>query len=188
MAKKLIIGLVGSKGSGKGTFTPLLRKIAHSHHIELIKTVDILFDTLDMWDMDASRENLQKLAISMTQTFGGDAITRAIAHKIERSKADVVIIDSMRLQSDVEAMRDHKGIIVYIQASPKVRFERLINRNEKVGEAEMTYEQFMQEELAATEVLIPEIGAQADFIINNEGSFKEFENQVKDFSKNYLAD
>lgn len=68
-----------------------------------------------------------------------------------------------------------------------MRFERLKDRGEKIGESEMTYEQFIEEENATNELLIPEIGARADVKIENNSSMEEFDGKIKDFCQSILT-
>jgi uridine kinase len=186
-SQKLVIGLVGAKGSGKGTFTPLLRQVIKPRHVELVKTVDLLFDVLALWNLPATRENLQKMAGGMREVFGNDVLIQAIAKKVHDNPSEIIIVDSIRWHADQEMIKSFpQHLMVYIKASPEIRYNRLINRNEKVGESEMSFEQFMKEEQAITEQFIPEIGQQADFIIENESTLEDFEKQVKEFVEKFL--
>ena len=51
MEKKIIIGLIGEKGSGKGTFVDLLSKIINKNNIVHLKSSMILGDSLDLWNI-----------------------------------------------------------------------------------------------------------------------------------------
>jgi dephospho-CoA kinase len=76
---------------------------------------------------------------------------------------------------------------VYVAAESELRFQRLRARNEKPGEEGMSYEQFLQEEQAATEREIPKIGATADVRLENNGTKDAFAGQVKMFCDQFLA-
>ncbi len=187
MEKKIIIGLIGEKGSGKGTFVDLLSKIINKNNIVHLKSSMILGDSLDLWNIKKTRENLQKLAIVMDENFGKGTLTNAIYERIKNDKKNIVIYDGIRWQTDVEMIRSfHKNILIYITANPKVRYERLKERKEKIGEENLTFEQFMKEEKAYTEIFISRIGKTADFKIENNYSIEKFKDKVKEFSERYL--
>lgn len=177
----LIIGLVGEKGSGKETFGNLLMEIAKSKKIKRIRFSDVLNYTLKLWDLDLTRENLQNLAIAMDGAYGAGTLSQAIAKQIKDSEADIVILDGIRWKSDVDLLRTFSGnILVYITADLDIRYYRLKLRQEKKDEAK-TYEQFMKEEQAQNELLIPQIGSKSDYKITNNGSLEELRQKVEEF-------
>lgn len=179
--KKLIIGLVGEKGGGKGTFTKVLRSIAPGRSITHIQFRDVIQETLELWGIPATRQNLTKLAVAMNSTFE-DAITHATLRKADNVKSDIVIFDGIRWQGNIEGLRKlPNNVLVYVTADPEIRYQRAKARKEKVGEESLTFEEFMKEEQLKTELLIPQIGKTADFTITNNGTPEEFKNQVKDF-------
>ena len=179
---KIVIGLVGEKGSGKGTFVSLLREIVPKKSVAQIRFSDILFETLDLWGIQTTRRNLQELAIAMRNTYGEDIIARVTCERAVHVRADIVILDGIRWPPEVGMIRKLlNNTIVYVTADSRLRYERLKVRGEKVGEANATLEQFLEEELAATESFISSIGAAADFRIVNDTSVEDFRRQVEEF-------
>ena len=180
-----IIGLVGEKGSGKDTFAKYLTEISDKK-IAHIRFSDLLKQTLKLWDIEPSRANLQKLA-QLLEDFGSGTVAHGLEKQIESTEADIIILDGIRWKPDVELLRkfpDHK--LVYITADPKLRFERLKNRGEKTGESEMSYDQFLEEEKAPNELLIPEIGANADIKIENNGTIEDFDKTIEELCSKIL--
>ena len=179
---KLIIGLVGEKGGGKGSFVASFEKIAKDKKIEKVNFSDVLKETLILWDLPISRQNLTKLSVSMNDVFGPGTLTHVTTKRISNSTADIVFLDGVRWKSDLEFIRGlPNSLLIYITADPKIRFERTRARKEKAGEEKTSFEQFLREEKLQTELLIPEIGKTADFTITNNGTLEEFKNQVKNF-------
>lgn len=176
----IVIGLVGEKGSGKETFTKFLeevsdRKIAH------VRFSDLLKETLELWSIPHSRENLQKLAVVMNQGYGEGTLSNAMFERLKNIKADIIVIDGVRWESDVELVRRFpKNFLIYITADLKTRYERLKKRGEKEGESTTTFEQFVSEENAANELLIPKIGEEADFKIENNSSFEQLKQKIRE--------
>ncbi len=185
---KLVIGLVGEKGSGKQTFVNFLRQIAADLNIRQVRFSDILAQTLLIWDLPNTRENLQKLSITMKDTFGTEALAHAAEFNIENDNADIIILDGARRESEVEIIKkQNPNLLVYITTDQNLRFERLKNRSEKVGETGLSFEKFMKEENIETETLIPKLGVKADVKIANNGTLEEFKQEVEKFYQEYIV-
>ncbi len=179
---KIIIGLVGEKGCGKGTFKDLLVEFVHDKKIAHVRFSDVLTETLKLWGIPVSRENLQKLSPTMVQAYGEGILTRAVRKRVEDIDADIVILDGVRWLSDAEMLRQlPNNLLVYITADAKTRYERTKGRKEKAGEENATWEKFLLEEQAETEKAIPLIGAFANHMIFNTGPLEELREEVKKF-------
>lgn len=184
--EKLAIGITGENGAGKGTFVELFQKMVPDQKIAVFKSGEILMQTLQRLsqafkvEIPYTRTNLQNLALILQNFYGDDVISQAVYQKMIQSQADIVIFDGVRMASDREAIKRFPlNCLVYIKTDPKIRYERLTRRNEKPGEKNMPYEQFLAEEQAATEMEIKKIGADADLTITNNGSLNEFQEQIK---------
>jgi dephospho-CoA kinase len=172
----LYIGLVGKKGCGKDSFGKLLKEILPEKKIEVVRFSDILF-------IEKTRHNLQHLAVVLDNGFGKGTLTNAVEMRLRNIQADIVVLDGIRWKTDIEMLRklpDNK--LVYITTDTQVRFERISQRKEKAGEAGVSYEQFIQEDNAENELYIEEIGAGADYNIENNGSLEELKEKLKDLS------
>lgn len=183
---KIVVGLVGEKGSGKETFGNFLMEIAkdlpagrQGRKVIRVRFSDLLNETLKLWSLLATRENLQNLAIIMDKEFGDGTLTQAIFQRIQALDGDLIILDGVRWESDEKLIRSFpKNFLIYITASKDLRFERLKKRQEKVDEAK-TFAQFMKEEQSKTETLISKIGQKADFKLENNSGFEELKKQTE---------
>jgi dephospho-CoA kinase len=179
-AMKLVLGLVGEKGSGKGTFIQTLKEVAAGKSVERIASSDILGETLDIWDIPRTRRALQDLAIVMNRHYGDVTLTHAVHNRLVKSSADILIFDGMRWQSDVDMLRSIPGsVLVYITTEAAIRYERTRLRGEKKDESSVSYEQFLDEEKVQTELDIPRIGATADIKIINGGNIGDYRNEIE---------
>lgn len=183
MAKKIIIGLIGEKGSGKGTVSSyLIRKYRAVHY----GTSNILRRTLKDLHVLVTRDNLAKLALVLKEGYGQSVIIDSLIKDIEGNGSDIIIADGIRMHGDVEPLRKKYGrnfYLVYVYADLKLRYKRTKARKEKDGEDKTTFRQFLEEEGKLTEVAIHEIGKRADFKLNNNGPADDLRKQVDEMMK-----
>ena len=184
----IIIGVLGEKRSGKGAFAKLLRDIVKPITVARIGASEILSKTLEIWEIEKSRKNFQKLAVVMDKGFGKGTVTNAVWQRILADPSEIVIFDGVRWQSDLEKIRTfERNYIVYVTAGTEIRWRRSLELTEKTGENTATFEEFMNEEKMETEKYIPELGAKADFKIVNEGTLDDFRNEVRKFVTLYFS-
>lgn len=183
----LIIGLVGEKGSGKGTFAKILQEIAPKNSISYIRFSDILVETLNLWSLPLIRPNYQELANTMEKTFGSGTFANAIYSRVKHLSGKIIILDGIRRYPEAEIVRKFpKNFIIYITADTQTRFRNLKGKGEKEDEKGMSFAKFMKEERNEAETLIPKIGGIADFKIVNNGTLEEYKIQVKEFNQKYI--
>lgn len=182
MKQKIVIGLVGENGAGKETFSNFLSEVTQGKKVARVGFSDFLKKTLDLWGIPPTRYNLQEISIIMRRSFGEDIVPKGMKPFIEKTRADIIILDGVRWMVDVDLIRSFpKNSLIYITAPKKVRFERLKKRRQKVGEDQMSYKDFLDSEKRETEVMIPKIGKLSDFKIENSGTLQEFKSEVKQF-------
>lgn len=147
--QKMIIGLAGQKGAGKGLFVAFLTAAAEKRNF----TVKVIKSS-----------------------------------EMEESSAVIVIFDGVRWLSDVQMIKNFSGgKLVFIDAKKIIRYKRIRNRGEKPEEKNLSFGQFEAEEDALTENFIPQIQGIADFVIENNGSKKAFQEEVESFFKNQIS-
>ncbi|NTU66434.1 MAG: AAA family ATPase [Candidatus Moranbacteria bacterium] len=178
--RKIVFGLIGEKGAGKGTVSDyMIEKYGAVHY----GTSKILRRTLEDIHLPVTRDNLVKLALVLKEGYGPTIIIDSLIHDMEKNGSDILIADGIRMHGDVDPFRKKYGenfYLVYVTADLKLRYERTKARKEKAGEGDATLEQFLEEEGKLTEVSIHEIGRQADFKLNNNGTQDELEAQVEE--------
>jgi len=169
--KKIILGFVGEKLSGKGTVAEHLKKTcgASVHRFSIP-----MRDCVKRLHLPLTRENLITFSVITRKAFGEDLYAKVIADDSKEDHAEIVAVDGVRYEADISELRKLDGFhLVYITAPAKTRFGRMKTRGENAGETEMSWEAFMEEEKAPTEIAIPELGATAEFVVENDGSFEE---------------
>lgn len=176
--KKLVIGLIGEKGAGKGTVSDyLVEKYGAVHY----GASDILRKALADLNLPITRENLIKLAIAVKENFGPTFIIDSLITEMEKDNSDLIIADGIRMHGDVEPFIKKYGEkfhLVYVSADVRTRYERTRARGQNDDEKEATFDQFLAEESEPTEVAIREIGAKANFKLNNNGTPEDLRKQA----------
>jgi len=175
---KLIIGLVGRQGSGKGAAATILKE---QYGAQLLRFSAALVDVLDRLAVPASRDNYITLSNLLRQGFGEDVLAYAIQRDILKSDADIVVVDGIRRIEDISGLEPLPQFkLIEVAAPGKVRYDRMRGRGEKSGESGMTWEQFSEQEQASTEITIPAVAARAWRAINNGGTAEELNQQIAD--------
>jgi dephospho-CoA kinase len=174
---KLIIGLVGQAGCGKGTATDLLR---NEYGAGYIRFSGLLGDIVDILGVERSRDNLIKVSTGLREQLGEDILSYAVEKYALNAKEDIIVVDGIRRIDDIAALEPLPQFkLLAIDAPAELRFERMKKRGEKATEATMTWEQFQKEEGAPTEIGIPKVMERAWRTLDNAGTKEEFEALVR---------
>jgi len=172
--KKIVIGLVGPIKAGKGEIS---RYLVEKYNASIYRFSHILGRILSILYLSQSRENLQNLAISLRREFGSGVLIPAIEAMIKGNDNSLIVIDGIRMIEEAEMIKKMNGILIYINASNQIRYDRL-QKPEKTGEELLTFEQFMEAQKKETELLIVQISQISDFAIINDTSVKDLHNAI----------
>ncbi len=178
---KLIIGLVGQAGCGKGTAADLLR---NEYDAEYIRFSGMLGTILETLAIEKTREHFTALSEHLRQAFGEDILSYAVEKQALDSEKNLVVIDGIRRPEDIVALEPLPNFkLVSISVPAELRYERMKKRGEKATESDMTWEEFQKEENYPTEVTIPLVMQRAWKTLDNSGSREEFEDAVRQIMK-----
>ena len=179
--KKMIICFTGLMASGKDVAKKYLEK---NHQATSFRFSSVLRDALDCLNIEASRNNLINLSTWDRENFGNDLLAKAIAKKAEQAEAELVVIDGARRKDDLIYLKNNKDFhLIAIDADPKIRYERLVLRNENQGDDKKSYQDFLNDHQKETEISIPETMAEAKFSINNNGDLESLYKQIEEILK-----
>jgi adenylosuccinate synthase len=110
MAQRIVL-LSGPIGVGKSTLTDSLEK---TYQARIIKTRELLdLEARFRFQSVKTREEYQKLGETLDRETGGLWVSNALKELLEREKADLVIVDSVRIQKQVDAIREVHGFAVF---------------------------------------------------------------------------
>ncbi len=84
----------------------------------------------------------------------------------------MVVVNGIRMD-EMDLVKSWGARIIYITAPAEIRFQRYQQRREKADDGQMDFKAFCEQEKEPTEVGIPDLGAKADFKIENTGTLEE---------------
>jgi len=176
--RKIILGLIGQLAAGKGTVTNYLKK---NHLAVSFRYSDPLRKTLEIFDLDISRDNMQTLSTILRHNFGENLLAKAMLKQGNNSDAEIVVIDGIRRFTDIENFSSLENFyLVYISTDQEIRYKRYILRNENIGDDSMTFEEFVKKDQAEADRQVPEVAKKANLKIDNNGSLEELYEQIAD--------
>lgn len=148
--KLWVIGLAGTNGSGKDTVGQML---ADHHNYLFISVTELLRKEAQRRDMPVTRENLRYISAEWRRELGlGVLVDKAVAeYETVRDQYAGVVMASLRNPGEADRIHELGGTMVWVDAEPRVRYERIqANKSARgrAGEDEKTFEQFQAEEAA----------------------------------------
>lgn len=182
---KLILGLAGEMGCGKGTAA---KHIIEEHKGSAHRFSTVLRDVLDRLYLEQSRDNMQTLSTILRKNFGEDLLAKSIYHDTANDNNDIVIVDGVRRMADILYLQEVPHFkLIYIEADIKVRYERIMKRGENSDDANKTFSEFEKSNQDESESQIRELRNYAHYVIDNNGTFidlyKQIENIIKENSQ-----
>jgi dephospho-CoA kinase len=173
---KRIIGLVGETGSGKDTLCDYIK--GSFENVYCFRFSQPLSEVLGIFFDDIKKEDQQWLAISLRERFGNNILGEAIKKKVKDIESGIVILNGIRAVEEFEMIKGMGGVIIYVTADSKLRWERLQDRGEKKDDSS-SYDKFLEIESAKPERQIKELGSRADFKIENNGTKEGFNEKIR---------
>ena len=180
MSKKIFV-FTGLLASGKGAAAKYL---AEKYNASDFRFSSILRDLLKRLYLEDSLSNMQTLSAILRSNFSQDLLSKVIAQDADAANNAIVVIDGARRLTDIEHLQKLPGFtLVAIEVDEKIRYQRLVARNENPGDADKTFEQFLQDEKAEPEAEIPFLMERASIKLDNNGTledlYKQLDNLVK---------
>jgi dephospho-CoA kinase len=188
-----LIGVAGTNGSGKDSLGNMLQE---RHSWLFVSVSDLLRDEARKRGLPIEREVLRTISAEWRRKYGlGVLVDKAVAllNKSGDKYTGVVAIP-MRNPGEAQKVKDLGGILLWIDADPKIRYKRIYSRK-RSAEDNKTFEQFLREEhdemdhLGGDEATLSLAGVKdiADIFLENNGNdIEAFKDYAEKTLKNYL--
>lgn len=186
-----VIGLSGTNGSGKDAVGQIIRD---EYGYLFVSVTDILRDELKKEGKSTERENMRELGDKWRREIGLSVLVDK-AVEIFNSKKDRykgLVVASIRNTGEAEYIHQLGGIMVWVDADPKIRYERVASRQR--SDDNKTFDEFLKEEQDEMEAYGDETGLAVgevkklcdEFIENNSSDKHQLEQTVKQQLHNYI--
>ncbi len=139
-----IIGLSGTNGSGKDTVGQILQE---EYGYLFVSLTDILRDELIKQGKSTARENMRELSARMRKESGLGVLIDKAVEILDSKNEDYkgLVMASIRNVGEVEHIHELGGLMIWVDADPKIRYQRVTSRK-RSSEDEKTFEEFLKEE------------------------------------------
>ncbi|MHA1271193.1 MAG: AAA family ATPase [Candidatus Helarchaeota archaeon] len=171
----MILGLVGKIGSGKDSVAEILMKKYNFH--EQIRFSDPITEFLTGIGLKLNRENYQKIGFHLRKIFGKTIIIDTIVRRIKSKMDQNLIVNGIRYKLEFDAIKNLGSIILGIITDDKIRFQRINNRK-RFGQI-ISWEEFVRYEKNETEIQIDDLLKISDYMIYNNKTLENLEEEVK---------
>lgn len=121
--KQIIIGLTGTKASGKGEVAEMLKKLGFSY-----------YSLSDRVREEAAKKGLSNCNIKDLQDIGNElriqfGLGILAARTLNAANEEKIVIDGIRNLGEIAELKKKNAIIIAVDAPLQSRFNRLISRN-----------------------------------------------------------
>jgi len=166
--KRIIIGLVGPIGCGKGAVSNYLHK---KYDFHVITMGDIIREELKKRNLEITRENSYKMQAEL-RGKNPHYLINSIVKKINENLWEKVVIDGIRYPHQAMIPKKIFGKefkLLLIDASPEIRYKRLVKRGRE--DKPESYDDFLNQEKKENEIFnLKKTYSLADEKIINEGT------------------
>ena len=170
-------GLISPMAAGKGTVADYLVDKYGAKKYNFSGPINAILEKLYIPN---ARENQIKIGASMREQFGNDIWAQTLKKNVLADNPEIAVIDGIRYPEDLEISKTLPDFtLIAIETSADARYERMIKRNERPGEAEMDRATFDAQHNTPTEKNITDVMKMADVTIMNDGSVKELYEKIE---------
>jgi dephospho-CoA kinase len=179
-----IIGIAGTNGSGKDTVATVLEE---NYGYFVASASKILEDELLKQGLPPERTNKGNLSAKWRREFGLDVIVNKAIDQAKSVGAQKLVVGSIRNPGESEKIHKLGGIIIWVDADPEIRYQRIQANDRGRIEDRKSFEEFMREEEmemnhSGDEATLSsaEVKKTCDVFVENNGGKNELENQIKE--------
>lgn len=189
----ILIGLAGTNGSGKDTVGDVL---SEQKKFLFVSVSDLLRAEARKRKLPIEREVLRTISAEWRREAGLGVLVEKAVQEFNKTedKYNGLVVASLRNPGEVDTVHELGGIVVWVDADPKVRYNRLSSR-QRSSEDNKTFDEFIAEEQAemshqGDKATLNSDGVKqkADVFLKNDGNdIEAFKKQVLFDLKEYIS-
>jgi dephospho-CoA kinase len=171
-----IIAFTGMPASGKSEAVQLIR----NKGIPVVRMGDLVWEETKRQGKPLDDKNVGNVANSMREKYGMDVWAKRTVEKIQSlEKSPLIVIDGVRTMEEIDFFKQELGmdfLVIAIDAANEIRRKRAQAR----GRTDDSKDLKDLEERDKREIRwgLQKVIADADIVIQNNGSLKAFQKQV----------
>ncbi|RTK94197.1 hypothetical protein EKI60_04120 [Candidatus Saccharibacteria bacterium] len=139
----ILIGLAGTNGSGKDTVAHLL---AEKYGFVFADATQMLGDELTKRGLSHERLNKSALSAEWRREHGMGVIVDKGLELYKAGDYKGLIVGSLRHPGEADRIHELGGTMLWVDADPKVRYERITSNDRGRIEDQKTFEEFLAEQ------------------------------------------
>ena len=178
--KKIVFGVCGPIGSGKGTVTDWFK----DHGFITTSLSDEIRIELTSRSREITRPSLQEVGNELRESLGDTVLAKRAWERISKGDNPKVVLESIRHPQEAKYLKKQGNFyLISVDADQKVRFARYMKR--KNSEDTTNWEKFLEEDTEEAKghhgehgQLVEETAKLADFTVDNSGSLGETYSQL----------
>jgi dephospho-CoA kinase len=185
-----IIGLSGTNGSGKDTVGQML---GEKHGFFVASATEMLGEELKKHGLPTDRKNKRDLSAQWRRESGLGVIVQRAVDEAKQAGYNKVAIGSLRNSGEADLVHQLGGKLVWVDADPKIRYERIRSGSRGRVEDERTFEEFLADEQVEMQhsgdeatLNVAAVKERADIFIENNGSLAEFCKKLEESLQEYI--
>ena len=179
----MIIGLTGSFGAGKGAVVDyLVNEKGFKHY----SARSLILEEVEKQGLSVNRDTLIAVGNKLRKKNGPDYIARTLFNKAKKIRVNAVV-ESLRATAEVLYIKKNGGIVIGVDAHPKLRYERMVKRGTETDD--VSYEKWNKQQEKETNPNDPTkqdiFGAlkESNYILMNNGTKEELFQKIEEVLK-----
>ena len=177
----IIIGITGTLGAGKGTIVDYLVTQKGFKHFSVR---EFIVEEIERRGIEVNRDSMTEVGNDLRAKNSPAYIAEQLYYKAKTSGKNSVI-ESLRTEGEIRSLQSKGNFYLFaIDADPKTRFERVQVRGSSTDKVD--FKTFLANEKREMQSNDPnkqnlsKCRELADFVLNNDGSIAELNNQVEE--------
>lgn len=182
-----LLGVAGTAGSGKDSATDMICQFYGATNIstsDFIRAVARHVYDLPP-DFNPVRDQLFELATFLRNEVNPATTIKLCIFKARAQNVKLAVLSGLRSMGEAEAVRQAGGIIIGVDADPRIRYERIHSR-QRDTESQKTFEQFLEQDTFENNGVsstgpgrgISSVLEYADIMLHNDGTWEDLEKQI----------